>query len=1178
VARSVRRGLAFVLACCCAFAGPTRADDMDNPVVTEIIPPRGDGLADFKAALKVLEAKLKPEARRADNPAEIEEIAKLAQMARALIENGAEPRSVREPLSREFKELFVLANMHAETAAAVHTLLMAPMVATGRGKQDSGLAHYALAVGAFLMARKDRASLADLIDVVIGIADEVASRTPPSKDAVYEARQMLLQMSGLPLYAREPDAQVRLLTAYERLAALGNYDAFERFWDAQRLAGMDLMLADGPAAKKSVDRVVSAWTELASHLPDDRDVESQWHALWEFAFLARAVGKPNLAARLAQATGQLRGPKLSAILSAESLVYRERLARCGVAVQVSSTSSKPLPVPAGADLATRRAVSLLLTFRERLTANFLLRSHKPVQALASLERARLLAESVGWAELRDDERAQVSEKVSSAEFMAMRVSPLAIGVHGVVAAWQAGSRNLDKWLDYWIRATPGPDTKINAAASFARLVLLSDRPSSLAPLQLTFSVLQSAIEFAISAGRTDMLGPLVAYQAEIHLRAGEWEYAAAAVARIWSDTASRPDATFLKSDLRLETTPRWNTDWATTLLYGDDDLLSAAFAPVGHKLDFSYTSVRLEQFFRIMATTPTVRHDNPGARQVQERMAFSLSNQISSTGMELVIALNAAMRGEADGNVVRGARAWADALTQAADMAAYEPPPLDAPSADLTRSVFALVEAIQIGFLPIGILAGDGCGTALQTGADWAERPELRLAEPPRQPSRQYSTSVGADAAREARQKAEDARSGFIEVLRGADSKSRRKWPLVLTRTEQESVLRNLNLNDVIIQLVVISDAVYVVATTHTNGTKVAGAASLADVRRMVEELRTAVAQRPVWTGSPMPAASHEIFMTLIQPAVRGSKDIRRILLMPAPELADLPVNALLTAPWKTTRNYADQAWLDKSYLVRQVASLAPLYNRRPGDAKSEMFVGIGKPTLIGGAARGRAVAMNADQPWATGAAGVSALCPVESTKDILQGLSVLASSHEPQLLIGPDVTLSNLRRHEEDIRRASIVAFATHALRACEAETLGRKAIPVLVLTPQPPTHDGLLGADEIASLGLNADTVILAACGSGVRDAVSRGSWRRLSDAFLTGGARSVLVTAWSVDLPATDSLMQAAARHSSGAGKPLNERLRLAMQEMRDRAAAPGFQQPERQHPFYWAPFFFVGLADY
>jgi CHAT domain-containing protein len=151
------------------------------------------------------------------------------------------------------------------------------------------------------------------------------------------------------------------------------------------------------------------------------------------------------------------------------------------------------------------------------------------------------------------------------------------------------------------------------------------------------------------------------------------------------------------------------------------------------------------------------------------------------------------------------------------------------------------------------------------------------------------------------------------------------------------------------------------------------------------------------------------------------------------------------------------------------------------------------------------------------------------------------------------------------------VVYFATHALVAGEVEKCTRaKAEPALVLSvPAKPSEDdnGLLTASEVAMLKLNADFVVLSACNTAAGDKPGAEGLSGLARAFFYAGARSLVVSHWTVDSEATVKLMSglfAALKANSGLSHA--EALRSSILQMID--------NPEWAQPRFWAPFAIVG----
>jgi CHAT domain-containing protein len=112
------------------------------------------------------------------------------------------------------------------------------------------------------------------------------------------------------------------------------------------------------------------------------------------------------------------------------------------------------------------------------------------------------------------------------------------------------------------------------------------------------------------------------------------------------------------------------------------------------------------------------------------------------------------------------------------------------------------------------------------------------------------------------------------------------------------------------------------------------------------------------------------------------------------------------------------------------------------------------------------------------------------------------------------------------------------------------------------------LLTAGEIADLDLDSRLVILSACNTATSDGRPRGaSFTGLSQSFTSAGARSLLVSHWPVASMAATELSVTTVKNARDGKQELAMALRDAMRTFRT-------TYPEYSHPFYWAPFVFVG----
>jgi tetratricopeptide (TPR) repeat protein len=143
-------------------------------------------------------------------------------------------------------------------------------------------------------------------------------------------------------------------------------------------------------------------------------------------------------------------------------------------------------------------------------------------------------------------------------------------------------------------------------------------------------------------------------------------------------------------------------------------------------------------------------------------------------------------------------------------------------------------------------------------------------------------------------------------------------------------------------------------------------------------------------------------------------------------------------------------------------------------------------------------------------------------------------------------------------------VIFATHGYFGDDIPGINE---PVLLLTLVPPGTDGYLRMSDIVRLKLNADMIALTACRTGVGLRFSGEGTMGMGRAFQYAGAKSVLISLWSVAEESSVKLVESFFKHRKDNKNKL-EALKLARKEIREQ----GYD-----HPFFWAPFILVGEVD-
>jgi CHAT domain-containing protein/TPR repeat protein len=171
---------------------------------------------------------------------------------------------------------------------------------------------------------------------------------------------------------------------------------------------------------------------------------------------------------------------------------------------------------------------------------------------------------------------------------------------------------------------------------------------------------------------------------------------------------------------------------------------------------------------------------------------------------------------------------------------------------------------------------------------------------------------------------------------------------------------------------------------------------------------------------------------------------------------------------------------------------------------------------------------------------------------------------NDSDLLLGPGATETAFK--SQPLAEFKIVHLAVHAF--ADSEFPERSG---LVLGVDPlSSDDGLLQIREIVRLRFSADLVTLSACNTGIGKLLGEEGMTNLPEAFLMGGAKSVVASLWSADDNYTLVLMEQFYRHIA-AGEILSEALRQAKLDMLSKYG-------ERTPPYYWGGFVLVGDGGY
>lgn len=353
--------------------------------------------------------------------------------------------------------------------------------------------------------------------------------------------------------------------------------------------------------------------------------------------------------------------------------------------------------------------------------------------------------------------------------------------------------------------------------------------------------------------------------------------------------------------------------------------------------------------------------------------------------------------------------------------------------------------------------------------------------------------------------------------------------------------------------------------------TKAQVAEAVAALRRGLD-----VGERPDPGRAPVDTATaHRLYAELLGPARATAPGARVITVATASELGQVPLAALVTKPAEGPFNAGRTGWLVREAAISQVATAAAFRALREAGARApakSAFFGFGdplfssrstatKPGAVRSLVRGRREA-----GYDTEAFDYGSIPALPETRDEIAAIAkALGADPSRDALYGARATRAAALATDLSDRR--VVAFATHGLKPGDLPGLSR---PALALAATADGASPLLVMDDVLTLKLQADTVVLSACNTASDDGRALEAYSGLARAFFFAGARSVLATHWAVEtISARELVTRTFAHQAANPGTPRAESLRQAQLALLDGTAGPGFS-----HPFYWAPYALTG----
>jgi CHAT domain-containing protein len=377
-----------------------------------------------------------------------------------------------------------------------------------------------------------------------------------------------------------------------------------------------------------------------------------------------------------------------------------------------------------------------------------------------------------------------------------------------------------------------------------------------------------------------------------------------------------------------------------------------------------------------------------------------------------------------------------------------------------------------------------------------------------------------------------------------------------------------------------------------------------------VAVLREALDPPAVQTMADIPGfdveGAHELYKLLLEPIRDGWKGAKTLIVVTNGALGLLPLGLLPTEPIKVAPKvdgqpyfaaYRQVAWLARTHATVSLPSAGALRTLRSvpaPTARREPLVGFGDPyfsaeqakatasadagRVAGETTRGARVKLRASpRTEQLRSASLSALPRLEDTGDELKAVAAALKADPAKVLhLGRDANEKVVKGL--DLARYRIVAFATHGLIPGDLDGLTQPALALTAPELADIDGDGLLTVEEILSLRLNADWVVLSACNTAAGAGAGAEAVSGLGRAFFYAGTRALLVTNWSVDSASARDLVTGVF-HRQAADPKLSraEALRQSMVALMENSEVKneaGETVYTHAHPLFWAPYTIMG----
>jgi CHAT domain-containing protein len=360
------------------------------------------------------------------------------------------------------------------------------------------------------------------------------------------------------------------------------------------------------------------------------------------------------------------------------------------------------------------------------------------------------------------------------------------------------------------------------------------------------------------------------------------------------------------------------------------------------------------------------------------------------------------------------------------------------------------------------------------------------------------------------------------------------------------------------------------------------------ELTKLVKDLRKSLdfGEMDSRVGKFNNAAAFNIYRQLLAPVQASLNGKKHLIVAAGGVLGQIPFGVLLSDP--PTSLGTDEPFLIKQLAISHVPSLSAwLAVKKFAESKRapETLIAWGDPSFAvvnqeqtNVIAKVRRVSLtrsyahdDSESLTAKGGLRYSDIPALPETRDELMAIAgALKENPQVALHLGTQATKASVLQSNEngELARKKVVVFATHGLMAGDLPNLTQPALALAYTgkAAQDPL-DPLLMLEDVLSMKLNADWVVLSACNTAAADGKVEEAMSGLARGFFYAGSRSLLVTHWAVEtesakLLTTNTFLNYSANPNARKAESLRQAMLTVM-------AIPAYA-----HPAYWAPYALVG----